>query len=178
MQGDDDNRGFKRVTVNDVNTLWTEPNTPVPSSLILRSSVSFRILAWTLTTFSPGSKGSKLYRHIHVMHTININTYQDNRLHIHILLLRDPNSLSRSGALWHTHTPLPPHLSTLQVSPHGSLAPDGKTSAVQNTHHKDGEAHYHCCQYSQNNSCNGLAGKTHMYQPISTWYTIMNNATF
>lgn len=44
-------------------TLWTDPNTPLPSSLILRSSVGFRIRAWTLARFSPDSRGSKLCRH-------------------------------------------------------------------------------------------------------------------
>lgn len=48
-----------RITI----TLWTDPNTPLPSSLILRSSEGFRIRAWTLDPFSPGSRGSKLYRH-------------------------------------------------------------------------------------------------------------------
>lgn len=55
-------KGYDDFSLAAAITLWTCPNTPFPSSLILRSSVGFRIRTWTLAPFSPGSRGSKLYR--------------------------------------------------------------------------------------------------------------------
>ena len=118
-----------------------------PASLILRSSVGFRVRAWTLAPFSPGSIGSKLCWKVERSLTI-LKVKHNKRIM--------PSKLQPFT-----------DLSTFHVSPHGSLATNGYTSAVQNSQHEDREWREDEGDHSQYNGCSLLSRDTDEKEQMS-----------
>lgn len=61
------------------------------------------------------------------------------------------------------YTCLCTHLSTLQISPHGTFLADGNTSAIQNTQHKHWECDHHPEYNAQHYCCHRQTATQHVY---------------
>lgn len=60
------------------------------------------------------------------------------------------------------------HLSTLQISPHGTFLADGNTSAIKNTQHKYWECDHHHEYNAQHYCCHRQAATQYVYT-ITRW---------